>query len=667
MVRAAAGALVISWLATAALAIEPEALPAPVSMPGPAAIAAPDVTPTSAAPTDAVQVAPPPQPAPPITATPAASPDSSAQAVDVPAKPSAGAAAAAPAQATPGPATPPAIAAIPDPAVASAGVDTARLDLIRQSLPVPSQPPAADDADGLDRAAAARFYASAEARPLWTSGDALSPRGEQLLAELDRAGEWGLDPKAFARPGKTTGLAPAEAVQAELALTLSALAYARHARGGRISEPAKQLSSYLDRTPQVRDPAIVLAELAKAADAATALRAQHPRHPQFEKLRQRYLAMLAETGASPAVERIPPGPMLKPGLKHPHVSLVRRRLERPAAADADETLFDPDLVEAVKAFQKEKGLPPDGYVGNGTRAAFDDVETSSPGRLLANMEQWRWMPDDLGDFYVTVNIPEFMLRIVKGGAVVHEERVITGLPDKQSPVFSDEIELVTFHPRWNVPESIKVRELYPSLARGGTSFQRQGLKLSQNGRMVDPASVDWSTADIRRFDVHQPPGSSNVLGVLKFSFPNKHLVYMHDTGTKGLFDEASRTFSHGCMRVRNPVRLAEILLAADKGWDSAKIQELLATQPIENPVTLDRKVPVHATYFTAWVDAEGKEHVARDVYGHEKRITQALAGQWAEIARGPDHLAPVTYGAARYTSSQGNFFDGVIGNVFGGF
>ncbi len=278
---------------------------------------------------------------------------------------------------------------------------------------------------------------------------------------------------------------------------------------------------------------------------------------------------------------------------------------------------------------------------------------------------YRWLPDELGDLYVTVNVPEFMIRVVKGGEVIHEERVITGLVDKQTPIFDDEMELVTFHPRWNVPESIKVRELYPSLARGANPIARQGLKISYNGRLVDPESVDWSSADIRRYDVHQPPGGSNVLGVVKFSFPNKHQVYMHDTGTKGLFEEASRPFSHGCMRVRNPARLAEIVLAADKGWDATKIQAMINTAPVENPITLDKKVPVHITYFTAVIGADGKETLFKDVYGHEKRVTQALASKWTEIAIGTDHLAPVTYGVARY--GGGNVLETFVNNLFGGF
>ena len=224
-----------------------------------------------------------------------------------------------------------------------------------------------------------------------------------------------------------------------------------------------------------------------------------------------------------------------------------------------------------------------------------------------------------------------------------------------------------FHPRWNVPESIKVLELYPNLARGGGSFQRQGLKLMRNGRQINPGSVDWGSADIRNFDVYQPSGPGNVLGEIKFIFPNKHGVYMHDTTAKGLFNEASRPFSHGCMRVRDPRQNAEVLLNIDKGWNRSQIDAILDGGSNEEvPVNLDTKIPVHMTYFTTRVDDAGNLQTFKDVYGHEQRIKLALSGRWNQIAVGADHLAPVKFERARYAYSPdddwNSFFGGSYGN-----
>ncbi len=576
------------------------------------------------------------------------------------------------------PAPPPRVAAteaLPStaPAVAPAPAPQDPLGIaLQQTLNAAAK--ARRDADAQDSAALAAFYGAHGYAPLWVTATGLSPKAAAAIAEIEKAVDWGLEVHDFVVPQPVAaGATPEALADAEATLSLAVLKYARYARGGRIADPATQLSSYLDRGPQLLDPKDVLEKIAAAGEPDAYLRGLHPKHPQFEKLRQKYLELRSGAVTPPTIVRIPDGGHISPGKRDPQVALLRKRLEVPlpaatAGKPVDENFYDDGLKAAVMAFQKEHGMRPDGIVGNSTRAALNDFEVLSRKKVLANMEEWRWMPDDLGDLYVTVNIPEFTLRIVKNGAVIHTERVITGLPDKQTPVFSESMKTIIFKPRWNVPESIKVLELWPSLARGGTYFQRQGLRVSQNGR--DPLSVDWGSSDIRKFDIYQPPGGSNVLGELKFAFPNKHTVYMHDTPNKNLFDEASRPFSHGCMRVRNPRRMAEILLYEDKGWDAAKIAELLATGPDNNEVQIEKKIGVHITYFTAWVDEKGELQTARDVYGHEKRITQALEGRWSEIVKGPNHLAPVqtpesvAYASGNPLKSINDFFSSALGGGF---
>jgi L,D-transpeptidase YcbB len=272
----------------------------------------------------------------------------------------------------------------------------------------------------------------------------------------------------------------------------------------------------------------------------------------------------------------------------------------------------------------------------------------------------------MGDFYVWVNVPEYKVRVVKDGRIVHSERVIIGKLANQTPMFSDELETLYFHPKWHVPQSIKVNELYPSLARGGGYFRKQGLRLNYNGRPVNPNSVDWSTADIRRFHVYQPPGGANVLGKVKFTFPNKHQVYLHDTPTKQLFKKTTRTFSHGCVRVRNPLRLAEVILEHSNGMTADDVEAIVNGPLRETPVKTDQKVPVHITYFTSLIDEDGTEQAFKDVYGHEKKIKLALQGRFDQIAVGRDHLAPVKLKprqAYTGTTAVEVFFN----NLFGGF
>jgi len=256
------------------------------------------------------------------------------------------------------------------------------------------------------------------------------------------------------------------------------------------------------------------------------------------------------------------------------------------------------------------------------------------------MEAWRWMPDDLGQLHIFVNVPEFLVRVIKDGTIIHEERIVSGGPETQTPIFSDMMRTVVFQPDWKVPESIKINELLPKLRAGSNPIEGQGLVIKRNGRTIDAWDVDWGSADIRNYYIYQPPGDANVLGVVKFLFPNKHSVYLHDTPSKRLFNEKVRTFSHGCMRVRNPVRLAEVIMSEDKGWDADQVRELVTSGPEDNDIALDKPIPVHVTYFTNWVTESGELKTFGDVYGHEQRIKLGLEGRWGEIVKNRDHLLP---------------------------
>jgi len=261
------------------------------------------------------------------------------------------------------------------------------------------------------------------------------------------------------------------------------------------------------------------------------------------------------------------------------------------------------------------------------RGALSGSKRKLSDRLLHNMEMWRWMPRELGTRYVVANIPEYKIRVMHEDRIVHEERIVVGKVQNKTPMFSDQMETIVFHPFWNVPNSIKVKELLPSLMRGGSSFQKQGLRIKLGGREINPRSIDWSKTDIRKYHVYQPPSRRNALGIVKFMFPNKHAIYFHDTPSKQLFKKKSRAYSHGCMRVRNPLKLAEVLLGPDKGWGRRKINALVSGGPKNNQIALSTKIPVHITYFTASIDDRGRLSLFKDVYGHEKRIQMGLDGK----------------------------------------
>ena len=462
-------------------------------------------------------------------------------------------------------------------------------------------------ADREDREALARFYAGRQQEPVWATAAGLTPAAVVAIAEIRRADDWGLDATAFQLPALPAPagaeLSRAHRANAEIALSLAILKYARHARGGR-ADPAS-LSKYLDRKLPLLDPGEVIAAAAKAESPDAYLRSLHPQHPQFEALRQKYLAL----------ERAQP------------------------------------VAPALAAPEDKKGAK---------AKAAGATEPPTIKKLLVNMEEWRWMPENLGDFYVWVNIPEFTLRVVKDGKVIHTERAIVGKPDKQTPVFSQDMEQVIFHPFWGVPESIKRNDILPSLARGSTRLlTRYNLRVQRGGRDIDPESVDWASADMRQFHVYQPPGGNNVLGDMKFRFPNKHDVYMHDTPDKNLFNGTVRAYSHGCVRVREPQRLAELVLAEDQGWPAARVTAAIKGGPQNNQISLSHKFPVHMTYFTAAVGDDGKLKLFADIYGHESKIALGMEGKAHLIPHSKEDKGPIraeAIGALSQSTSPGSRF-----------
>ena len=333
--------------------------------------------------------------------------------------------------------------------------------------------------------------------------------------------------------------------------------------------------------------------------------------------------MLAARGVKPddpaPAVKIPAGPAIKPGQEHAQIALLRQRLAIPAAADGKETLYDDALVAAVKAVQVQGGMEPTGIINAATRNALNGVERpTSAGnvqRIIVNMERWRWMPENLGAFYVWDSVPEQMTSVYDEGKQVLSEKIVVGKPSSPTPIFSADMQFVIFHPSWGVPPGMKAYELAPALrsAGGGWFFssgaspvlEAHGLRVSRGGQPVNPNSINWSNVDIHSFDFTQPPGPTNVLGIVKFRFPNKHDVYMHDTPERHLFGGAMRAFSHGCMRVQNPVKLAEVLLAHDKGLSTEQVQEYVRRG---GEIKLTTPIPVHVTYFTAVVDDAGKLH-----------------------------------------------------------
>lgn len=254
-------------------------------------------------------------------------------------------------------------------------------------------------------------------------------------------------------------------------------------------------------------------------------------------------------------------------------------------------------------------------------------------RIAVNMERWRWMPEDLGIHYVQINVPEFMAFIVRNGKTVYEDKVVVGKPVYATPVFSADMTSIVFNPEWTVPPTVIREDLLPKLRAGGGWFssssstavlRQHRLKVKYKGRPVDPDKIDWKKVNMAAISFHQPPGPKNVLGKVKFLYPNVHAVYMHDTIKKGLMDMKVRVEGHHCPRVANPGKFAGALLAEDQGMTPEQIDKLMTTGH-DSAVEIKTPFPVHTTYFTAVVDSDGKVETFGDIYKLDAVVTRALA------------------------------------------
>jgi L,D-transpeptidase YcbB len=458
-------------------------------------------------------------------------------------------------------------------------------------------------AHGEDLAVAMAFYDAHSGPLLWVTDSGISQRGNAVIAEIRKADDWGLRARDFVLPQLPVGaISPEAASAAEIQLTIAVLKYARYARGGRFSDPSS-ISKLLDYTPPVRRAKDVLTDIA-ASDAPDGyLRALHPQHEQFEGLR-RLLLKLRGRGAVDG--KLAYGEKLQTALPQ----LVRSEMPGSDAA----SIVEPGQESADRALRL--------------------------GRILVNMERWRWLPEDLGEFYVWNNVPEFVTRVVRKGETIHSDKVVAGLPEWATPAFSASMTMIVFHPSWGVPDGIKRKELLPLLRDSsrtdliglftGTQSSRavleqHKLQVYYQGRPIDPDQVDWGSANIGAYDFRQPPGPTNVLGAIKFMFPNKHDIYMHDTPEHDLFTRSFRGLSHGCMRVADPRRLAAVLLAQDKGWSEQQVESLLSGGTRE--VELTTRIPVHVTYFTAMVDRQGNLRTFGDLYGLDTRMGAILFGK----------------------------------------
>ena len=476
-----------------------------------------------------------------------------------------------------------------------------------------------------ERAAVEKFYTAREYAPLWTQSGALTANAKGVIARLKDAAADGLNATDYPVPDFAAAASADSLADAELKLTSSMLDYARQAQSGRIHW--SQVSADIQYPDHPTDPAEVLANISTAKDASAALEAYNPPHKLYRELKAK-LAELRGQGDGPVIQ-IADGPALKytPArgkkqaeivVEDPRVPQLRAKLG--IAENHDDTKYDAKVAEAVRKFQEGADLKATGVLDDRTVKAINSPKRDRTiDTVIVNMERWRWLPrqlgaPSLGDAYVILNIPDYTLRVMQNGAPVWTTRVVTGKPGNQAtPLLTETMKFITVNPTWNVPPSIIYNEYLPALQQDPTVLSRMGLRLERNR--------DGS------IHISQPPGERNALGRIRFNFPNKFLVYQHDTPDKHLFAKEERAFSHGCMRVQNPDQYAATLLGIvlpNERYTPERIRSMYGQS--ERDIKFPTPVPVNITYQTAFVDDAGKLQLRKDVYGRDAALQSILRG-----------------------------------------
>jgi len=489
------------------------------------------------------------------------------------------------------------------------------------------------------------LYAKLDFQPIWTTESGPTAKAKVFLDRLGKAGAHGLDPAHYlhARLAKAAAdLGSAKRGEFEVAMSRAFARYAADINAGRIGPNRAIPNLYVQ--PVRPDPERLLLAAAKTSDFEKFIDGLPPQTPQYARLVKAlavYRAIEAKGGWKP----VPGGPTLKPDMTSPRLAKIRERLM--VSGDLKEmgakpNFYDKALIAAVKRFQFRHGLNEDGSIGKGTVAAMNIPIAVKIRQQVLNLERRRWMPTDLGDQYIFVNIADQHLKWVTRAhspkpKTIHVARVAVGKRYHQTPVFSGVMSFVRINPHWNVPQSIARKEMLPKLKRDpGYLTRNHYLLLTRpidNDSAVSPQSVDWASMSRSNFPyfIRQMPGPWNALGTIIFMFPNPHNIFIHDTAARSVFARERRYFSHGCIRLQFPKKFGELVLEPND-WDLKKINEAIKTRE-EMQVGLKRRLPVHITYLTAWSNKDGTHHFRPDIYKRDATLNKVLTSAIKDAKR----------------------------------
>jgi murein L,D-transpeptidase YcbB/YkuD len=477
------------------------------------------------------------------------------------------------------------------------------------------------------------LYENRGFRPVWTDSFAV----DQLLDAVAGSEEHGLRPVDYhfeelkalqAEIEQSPGPNPERSAAFDLLLTDSLVRLSYHLIFGKEDPVTHHPQWNLNKKIGGLDPAEMLQSLVESCSVRPLMEDCMPRHPFYARMKRalaKYRAIAANGGWKP----VAPGPTLDRGMTGPRVLSLRRRLaatgDLPAETAASEA-FDEQLEEAVIRFQTRHRLQTDGRVGKNTLEALNEPVSGRIATIRVALERLRWVVRGVPKTYVVADIAHFDAAYYVDNRRIWHSRTQVGTPYRETPVFRADMTYLVFNPTWTIPPTILAKDILPAVKKNRDYLKAKNIRvLDHEGNTVDADAISWEQVSGGSFPylLRQDPGPSNALGRIKFMFPNPYHVYMHDPPSKTLFERVNRAFSSGCIRIENPLELAELLLDDPVAWNREKIEEIIAGGETRT-VSLKKRVPVLLLYSTAWVDDDGTVYFTRDIYGRDEAVLKGL-------------------------------------------
>ncbi|MEQ8472131.1 MAG: L,D-transpeptidase family protein [Marinoscillum sp.] len=475
------------------------------------------------------------------------------------------------------------------------------------------------------------FYTNRFFEPIWTN-----MLRDQLIREVKACADDGLNPEDYhlqviEEMTMKSDLNYFEQAGLELLLTDSFFLLASHLMSGKVNPATLNTDWKVNR--REGDPVELMTKALLSEDIPGALNEIRPIYKAYNRLKEQ-LKVYQELQAKGGWATLEEGSTLKLGDQGNRVLAVRDRLKKtgdllPYTNDQPE-VFDEELEAAIKHYQKRHGLEVDGALGKGTIQSMNVPVEDRIEDIILNLERSRWLPQDLGDHYIMVNLPAFELEVVKDSQVNLEMEVAVGKPYRQTPVFSSNMTYMVVNPYWTVPPTILFQDMIPAQAKKPNYLTSLNIKvLNSAGAEVNPSEIDWAGIKGRSFPytLRQEPGPNNALGQVKFIFPNEYNIYMHDTNHRELFVKAERALSSGCIRLSRPMDFAYYLSSLQaRPLGKVQVDEIVKSKSNQT-IILSKPLRVHMQYWTSFVDERGVLNFRKDVYNRDERLKTALASE----------------------------------------